>query len=202
MDITLTTWFAIPAVGGLIGYITNRLAVKMIFRPVKPVNVLGFKIQGLMAKRQQDMARSIGDVVGDHLVSTRDIADGLKDFDMEGMLTEMITVGLEPKIAELRNLPLIGGFLTDDRIDDLRKSIVDSLLERKGDILDKVEDALEQGLDVRSVVTEKVAAFPVEKLETLVLQVAAKELRAIEILGGVLGIIIGLGQVALLMLTA
>ncbi len=202
MDITLTTWFAIPAVGGLIGYITNRLAVKMIFRPVKPVNVLGFKIQGLMAKRQQDMARSIGDVVGDHLVSTRDIADGLKDFDMEGMLTEMITVGLEPKIAELRNLPLIGGFLTDDRIDDLRKSIVDSLLERKGDILDKVEEALEQGLDVRSVVTEKVAAFPVEKLETLVLQVAAKELRAIEILGGVLGIIIGLGQVALLMLTA
>ena len=126
----------------------------------------------------------------------------LKDFDMEGMLTEMITVGLEPKIAELRNLPLIGGFLTDDRIDDLRKSIVDSLLERKGDILDKVEEALEQGLDVRSVVTEKVAAFPVEKLETLVLQVAAKELRAIEILGGVLGIIIGLGQVALLMLTA
>jgi uncharacterized membrane protein YheB (UPF0754 family) len=202
MDITLATWFAIPAVGGLIGYITNRLAVKMIFRPVKPVNVLGFKIQGLMAKRQQDMACSIGDVVGDHLVSTRDIADGLKDFDMEGMLTEMITVGLEPKIAELRNLPLIGGFLTDDRIDDLRKSIVDSLLERKGDILDKVEEALEQGLDVRSVVTEKVAAFPVEKLETLVLQVAAKELRAIEILGGVLGIIIGLGQVALLMLTA
>jgi uncharacterized membrane protein YheB (UPF0754 family) len=202
MDITLATWFAIPAVGGLIGYITNRLAVKMIFRPVKPVNVLGFKIQGLMAKRQQDMACSIGDVVGDHLVSTRDIADGLKDFDMEGMLTEMITVGLEPKIAELRNLPLIGGFLTDDRIDDLRKSIVDSLLERKGDILDKLEEALEQGLDVRSVVTEKVAAFPVEKLETLVLQVAAKELRAIEILGGVLGIIIGLGQVALLMLTA
>jgi uncharacterized membrane protein YheB (UPF0754 family) len=202
MDITLATWFAIPAVGGLIGYITNRLAVKMIFRPVKPVNVLGFKIQGLMAKRQQEMACSIGDVVGDHLVSTRDIADGLKDFDMEGMLTEMITVGLEPKIAELRNLPLIGGFLTDDRIDDLRKSIVDSLLERKGDILDKVEEALEQGLDVRSVVTEKVAAFPVEKLETLVLQVAAKELRAIEILGGVLGIIIGLGQVTLLMLTA
>jgi uncharacterized membrane protein YheB (UPF0754 family) len=79
---------------------------------------------------------------------------------------------------------------------------VDSLLERKGDILDKREEALEQGLDVRSVVTEKVAAFPVEKLETLVLQVAAKELRAIEILGGVLGIIIGLGQVTLLMLTA
>ena len=49
-----------------------------------------------------------------------------------------------------------------------------------------------------TVVEEKVAAFPVQKLESLVLQVAAKELRAIEILGGVLGIVIGLGQVLLL----
>jgi uncharacterized membrane protein YheB (UPF0754 family) len=202
MEITLATWLLIPAVGGLIGYVTNRLAVKMIFRPVKPVNILGLKIQGLMPRRQMDMARSIGDVVGDHLVSHKDIADGLKDFDMEALLTDMLAVGLEPKIAELRNLPLIGGFLTDERIDDLRKSIVDSLLNRKEEILEKVESALEQGLDVRQVVTEKVSAFPIEKLETLVLQVAAKELRAIEYLGGVLGILIGLGQVALLMFTA
>jgi uncharacterized membrane protein YheB (UPF0754 family) len=202
MEITLATWLLIPAVGGLIGYVTNRLAVKMIFRPVKPVNILGLKIQGLMPRRQMDMARSIGDVVGDHLVSHKDIANGLKDFDMEALLTDMLAVGLEPKIAELRNLPLIGGFLTDERIDDLRKSIVDSLLNRKEEILEKVESALEQGLDVRQVVTEKVSAFPIEKLETLVLQVAAKELRAIEYLGGVLGILIGLGQVALLMFTA
>ncbi len=194
----LTTWLMIPAVGGLIGYTTNRLAVKMIFRPIKPVNVLGLKIQGLMPRRQQDIAGSIGEVVGDHLVSHEDLANGLKNFDMTALLTEVLQVGLEPKIAELRNLPLIGGFLTDDRIDELRKSIVDSLLKRKDDILEKIEDALEEGLDVRTIVTEKVAAFPVEKLESLVIKVASKELRAIEILGGVLGIVIGLGQVALL----
>jgi len=194
----VTTGLMIPAVGGLIGYMTNRLAVKMIFRPIKPVNILGLKIQGLMPRRQQDMAKSIGEVVGDHLVSHKDLADGLKNFDMAALLTEMLEVGLEPKINELRNLPLIGGFLTDDRIDDLRKSMVNSLLERKDDILNKIEGALEEGLDVRAIVTEKVAAFPVEKLESLVLQVASKELRAIEILGGVLGVVIGLGQVLLL----
>ena len=152
----------------------------------------------MMPRRQQEMARNIGEVVGDHLVSHKDLADGLSNFDMAGLLTQMLEVGLEPKIAELRNLPLIGGFLTDDRIDELRKSIVDSLLSRKDDILEKIEDAIEEGLDVRTIVTEKVAAFPVEKLESLVLQVASKELRAIEILGGVLGIVIGLGQIALL----
>lgn len=194
----LTTWLLIPAVGGLIGYITNRLAVKMIFRPIKPVNILGFKLQGLMPRRQHDMAASIGNVVGEHLFGHQDIAKGLQDFDLSSMFAELIEVGLGPKIDELRNLPLIGGFLTDDRIAELRASIVKSLLDHKEEILEKIEDALEQGLDVRTVVTEKVAAFPVEKLEILVLQVASKELRAIEILGGVLGIIIGLGQVLLL----
>ncbi len=197
----LWTWFAIPAIGGIIGYLTNRLAVKMIFRPIKPKNILGFKLQGLMPRRQADMAKSIGTVVGDHLVRHEDIANGLSKIDLDKMLLELLDLGLAPKIEELRGLPLIGGFLTDERINDLRQSIVKGLIEHKDTVMDKLERALEDGLDVRDLVAEKVAAFPVEKLESLVLQVAAKELRGIEVLGGVLGIIIGVGQVALLYFT-
>ena len=194
----LWIWFAIPAIGGVIGYLTNRLAVKMIFRPIKPVNILGFRLQGLMPRRQADMAKSIGAVVGDHLVRHEDVARGLDSIDMESILIELLDHGLGPKIQELRGLPLIGGFLTEERIEDLRKSIISSLVEHKGKIMDKLEAALEKGLDVQALVTDKVAAFPLDKLEALILQVAAKELRAIEILGGVLGILIGIGQVALL----
>jgi uncharacterized membrane protein YheB (UPF0754 family) len=194
----LWIWFAIPAIGGVIGYLTNRLAVKMIFRPIKPINILGFRLQGLMPRRQADMAKSIGAVVGDHLVRHEDLARGLDSVDMESILMELLDHGLGPKIQELRGLPLIGGFLTEARIEDLRKSIISSLVEHKGKIMDKLEAALEKGLDVQALVTDKVAAFPLDKLEALVLQIAAKELRAIEILGGVLGILIGIGQVALL----
>lgn len=194
----LWIWFAIPAIGGVIGYLTNRLAVKMIFRPIKPINILGFRLQGLMPRRQADMAKSIGAVVGDHLVRHEDLARGLDNIDMESILMELLDHGLGPKIQELRGLPLIGGFLTEERIEDLRKSIISSLVEHKGKIMDKLEAALKKGLDVQALVTDKVAAFPLDKLEALVLQVAAKELRAIELLGGVLGVLIGLGQVALL----
>ena len=201
MEITLTTWLLIPAVGGLIGYMTNRLAVKMIFRPVKPMNILGFKLQGLMPRRQLDMAKSIGAVVGDHLLNHKDIAAGLSRLDLEALLKDLLDAGLEKKVKELQSMPLIGGFLTDDRINDIRDSIVRSLLERREEIFAKIETALEEGLDVGAVVTEKVAAFPVTKLEELVLQVAAKELRAIEVLGGLLGVVIGIGQVGLLYFT-
>ena len=117
----LWIWFAIPAIGGVIGYLTNRLAVKMIFRPIKPINILGFRLQGLMPRRQADMAKSIGAVVGDHLVRHEDLARGLDSVDMESILMELLDHGLGPKIQELRGLPLIGGFLTEARIEDLRK---------------------------------------------------------------------------------
>ncbi|MCB9872021.1 MAG: DUF445 family protein [Planctomycetes bacterium] len=202
MEPTLTTWLAIPAVGGVIGYVTNRLAVRMLFRPVKPVRILGLRLQGLIPRRQADIAKSIGHVVGTHLLRHDDIARGLSRLDLEKLVGDALDTGLAPKIAELRGLPLIGGFLTDDRIQDLRRSVLKGVMANKERLFASLEKALESDLDVHELVESKVAAFPVHTLEDLVLQVARRELRAIEILGGVLGVIIGLGQVALLYLIA
>jgi len=195
---SLATWITLPIAGALIGYVTNTIAVKMIFRPIRPVKVLGFKIQGLMGRRQQDLAESIGRVVGAHLVHHDDIVRSFEKIDFERILGDVLDKGLAPKVAELKSLPLIGGFLTDDRVADLRASIVKGIMTQKQAILEQLERAVEDSLDVEALVTEKVAAFPIEKLESLVLEVASRELRAIEILGGVLGLLVGLLQVFLL----
>jgi uncharacterized membrane protein YheB (UPF0754 family) len=195
MDIGVWTWITIPAISGVIGWVTNAIAVKMIFRPIRPVNVLGLRVQGLIGRRQPELARSVGAVVGDHLVQHDDIAKGFRKVDLHSLLAEVLEKGMAPKIEELRALPLIGGFLTPERIGDLRGSIVKKILEQEDLIFEKLEQAIEQGLDVRKLVEEKVANFEIQKLESIILQVARKELRAIEILGGVLGALIGLIQV-------
>ena len=71
-------------------------------------------------------------------------------------------------------------------------------MEHRESVLDEVEKGLSKGLDVPKLVEEKVAAFEILKLERLVLEVASRELRAIVVLGGVLGVIIGLLQVGFL----
>lgn len=192
------TWLTIPAIGAVIGWSTNWLAVKMIFRPVKPRRLLFFRLQGLVPRRQQDLARAIGRVVGNHLVEHKDIVRGLNKLDLAGVLGKVLDRGLGPKIQELRGLPLIGGFLTEARVGEIRESIVAGIMEHKDAVLDEVEKGLAKGLDVPALVEKKVAAFSVEKLENLILEVANRELRAIVVLGGVLGALIGLGQVAFL----
>ena len=191
----LWTWITIPAIGGVIGWSTNWLAVKMIFRPIKPRRILFFRVQGLIGRRQQDLAKAIGRVVGNHLVEHKDVVKSLNKLDFGGILGKVLDRGLDPKVQELRSLPLIGGFLTEERVTDIKKAIVAGVLEHKDSVLDEVEKGLAKGIDVPSLVEKKVAAFAVEKLEKLILEVANRELKTIVWLGAVLGLLIGLAQV-------
>ena len=77
----LLPWLLLPLVGALIGYGTNRLAVGMIFRPIEPRRILGFNFQGLVGRRQPELARSIGNVVGDHLLQPEDLEGVLEGVD-------------------------------------------------------------------------------------------------------------------------
>jgi uncharacterized membrane protein YheB (UPF0754 family) len=194
----LTTWLTIPAIGGIIGWSTNWLAVKMIFRPIRPRSFLGIRVQGLIGRRQHELAKAIGRVVGNHLVEHKDVVKSLNKLDFQGMLRGLLDKGLGPKVKELRGLPLIGGFLTEERVNDIRDSIVAGVMQHKEAVLDEVEKGLAKGLDVPGLVEKKVSTFAIEKLEGMILEVASRELRAIEWLGGVLGALIGVGQVAYL----
>ena len=191
----LWTWITIPAIGSVIGWSTNWLAVKMIFRPIRPRQFLGLRFQGLVGRRQAELARAIGRVVGTHLVEHKDLVSSLDQLDFSAILGKVLERGLAPKLQELRGLPLIGGYLTEARVADLRNAIVQSVMVHRQAMLDEVEKGLSKGLDVPHLVETKVATFAVEKLEALILEVAGRELRAIVVLGGVLGGLIGLLQV-------
>src|SRR5690606_31692867 len=133
-----------------------------------------FRLQGLVPRRQQDLAKAIGRVVGNHLVEHKDIVRSLNKLDLAGVLGRVLDRGLGPKIQELRGLPLIGSFLTEARVGEIRESIVAGIMEHKDAVLDEVEKGLEKGLDVPALVEKKVAAFSVEKLESLILEVASR----------------------------
>jgi uncharacterized membrane protein YheB (UPF0754 family) len=60
---------------------------------------------------------------------------------------------------------------------------------------------LQQELDLEQIVVSKVQAFSTDKLESILYQIMAKEFRFVEIIGGVLGLLIGIVQVVIMALT-
>ncbi len=191
-------WVIAPLVGAIIGYVTNTIAIAMLFRPHRPKRLGPLLLQGLIPKRQKDLAHKIGEVVGNHLLDHKDLVAAFENMDLEKVLSDLLGKGLGEKISELQAMPLIGAFLTPERVQGLKEGIVRSILKRRESLFEAMESQLEKNLDVSGIVEAKVAAFPSEELEGLILAVAKRELRAIEIWGALLGALIGLLQAGLL----
>jgi len=91
-------------------------------------------------------------------------------------------------------------FFTERLRSKVRDTIMEEILRTIPPMTEQIMDALEENLDFRQLVVKKIDEFDLEALEQIVLQIAARELRAIEILGGVLGFFIGLIADLLLLL--
>ncbi|HEY9656099.1 MAG TPA: DUF445 family protein [Crinalium sp.] len=63
---TLWLFIAPPVVGGIIGYFTNDIAIKMLFRPYKPRYIGGRQVPftpGLIPRNQERLAKRISDTI-------------------------------------------------------------------------------------------------------------------------------------------
>jgi uncharacterized membrane protein YheB (UPF0754 family) len=96
--------------------------------------------------------------------------------------------------------PMLGAFLKGPFADSMKAKLVEEVGTLFDDGAVLIGDRLEDHLDLRQLVTEKIEGFDMEKLEDIVLAVARQELRAIEILGAVLGFVVGMVQLGLLRL--
>jgi len=100
-----------PVVGALIGYVTNRVAIKMLFRPLRAWRIGGIRIPmtpGVIPAKRFELAQNMGEVVGDHLLTSKEISDGLQqDIFQDKLLSlieEKIKVTLEKNLDTLPSL--------------------------------------------------------------------------------------------------
>ena len=69
-----------PLLGAFIGYLTNKVAIRMLFRPLKPWYVLGMRLPmtpGIIPSKRHELAENIGEMVGEHLMTATDIGAAL-----------------------------------------------------------------------------------------------------------------------------
>jgi uncharacterized membrane protein YheB (UPF0754 family) len=155
-------------------------------------------MQGLLPRRQAELAKSVGDVVGNELVPVDDLLRGLEDVDLTPHLAELLDQAISAKLEDLRRIPLIGGLVTPDRIAQIRDSVLRQLKDKQPVLMERFKQVVKERIDIRKIAEEKLGAFDLERLENIVNRVANKEFRAIEFWGLVLGFIIGVAQAGLL----
>ncbi len=95
--------FIMPTImGAIIGYITNWLAIKMLFRPYEEKRILGIKLPftpGLIPKEKSRIARSVGDAIGTHLLSKETMVEALCSEKMNEHLNTWVDQKMDGLIA-------------------------------------------------------------------------------------------------------
>lgn len=179
-----------PIIGGFIGWITNILAIKLIFWPIEPLNIFGLKFQGIIPKRRYEIAKNIGNALESEILSFEEVAKILSNSSLKYEILEKIKFIINERIIE--KLPLfipkkmVSNFF-NEAIDYYCLPLIDEL---KRDLMNKAREEIKIG----KIVEEKINSFDIVKLENLIIQLSKRELRQIEILGGIIGFFIGFIQ--------
>jgi uncharacterized membrane protein YheB (UPF0754 family) len=195
--------YLLPFISAFIGWFTNWIAIKMLFHPKEPKRILGFTFQGIFPKRQQQFAQKLGTLVATELLHFDTIAAQLKDpahlKNLAPTIEAHLDNFLEVKLKE--KLPVISMFVGDSTMSKIKEGMLEEIELLLPQIIEKYTGSLSEKIDIQRMVTDKVAAFSSDKLEQILVAIMSKEFRFVEIIGGVLGFVIGLLQVLLTLIS-
>ena len=172
-----------PLLGGVIGYITNDIAIRMLFRPHTAKYVFGIHIPftpGIIPKEKGRIAEAVGGVISENLMNKEVLEKYLLSEDM----IEKVRSAVEEFIAtQQRNnetvVQFLGHYLSKEEIDTIAQNINRSITKQT---YEKLAD---------SSVGEKVAHIAIDHVAQKLTIDGAQEL--LTGIGGALG---GLGGMA------
>lgn len=191
-----------PLICALIGYVTNVVAVKMIFRPYERISILGLGFQGVLPKHQEHFARMLAKIVVRDFVTTGDlVAELAKPAAAEGLeraakvLARKLAVELRSTLPEARQ-----AMLGDATIDALMNQVAEAMRAEVPALVTRLAAEADERLDLEKVVTEKLIEIGARGLEKVIYEISRRELVFIEIYGGVFGAVLGFVQFGVLYL--
>jgi len=183
-------------ISATIGWITNWVAIKMLFRPHKEINFGLFKIQGLIPKRKAEIGTGIASIIQNELISVKDVISNIdrEEFSkrLNSLIDDVLDKNLKKKVKE--KFPLLQMFFTDKVAKDVGNTIKDIVMENQEKIFEIFSNYAEENIDFEVIISDKISNFSLDKLEEIITLLANKELKHIEVIGAILGMLIGAVQ--------
>ena len=183
-------------ISGAIGWITNWVAIKMLFRPHKEINFGLFKIQGLIPKRKAEIGSGIANIIQNELISVKDVISNIdrEEFSkrLNALIDEVLDKNLKKKVKE--KFPFLQMFFTDKIAKDVGNTIKDIIMGNQEKIFEIFSNYAEENIDFEVIISDKISNFSLDKLEEIITFLAKKELKHIEVIGAILGMLIGAVQ--------
>lgn len=99
-----------PVIGAAIGYCTNYIAVKMLFRPLKPIKIGNFKVPftpGIIPKGKNRLGKAIGEAIGGTLLTQEDLAKTMLSEEMKQKISSEVRLIFQKNMDNPKGLGIL-----------------------------------------------------------------------------------------------
>jgi len=190
-------WWTLPIQGVVVGYLTNYLALEMIFRPYVPTTYFGFiRYQGLFLKRQDEVSKAYAKFVAEKILTARNILEEI----LYGKAADAVfNIIQNSAIKAVENTattvkPIISLTVGQEKYKAIRSEIVRKMMTIAPKSIERIEGYVGKAMDLENTMYTRMRALSPQEFES-VLRTAFQEDELLLILvGAVLGALVGLGQ--------
>jgi len=170
--------WTLPAAGALVGYVTNYIAIHMIFEPAEPVSILGglFEVQGMFESRQVEVSDEFGDFMQKRVLTAAELLKDLAVGGEDGELFKFLRRRLPYPIPKEAIMSAVEGV----------KNIAEDPIKHAD-----VHNYVNQRLDIRDTLARRLKTLSPTEFEDLLHPVFQEDEICLIATGGVLGLFAG-----------
>jgi uncharacterized membrane protein YheB (UPF0754 family) len=189
--------WVLPLAGAFVGWVTNYLALKLIFSPLEPTRICGFTVQGIFLKRQKEVSETFARVVITEILHVKAIWDaiftGPLSSNFYAMLRAHTLVLTDKLVAEIK--PLAVAAMGAEQFARMKEDIAQKVMEHLPTIIDQSYEYSQEALDMENTVATKMTQLPSAEFEGVLHPAFEEDEIQLIALGGVLGAIVGVIQI-------
>lgn len=117
----------LPAAGFLVGYLTNWIALKLVFSPREPVKIGPMTVQGLFHKRQNEVAEAFGRTVATRVLNADNIVATVMNGDGAARMNEIVEHRISDLIAKYEAHPMAKLVVPEEKRPGLRAELLERI---------------------------------------------------------------------------
>lgn len=186
----------LPVAGLLVGYLTNWLALKMVFNPKEIWRLGPIVVQGLFLKRQKEVARDYGALIATSIVTPANIIEAILKGPRADKLFALIARHVKRTIDEQTGVvrPFVAFTIGSRNYIDMKEAAVARIMLRVPTALKSVEGYASEAMDIKNTIVERMGLLSPIEFEGMLRPAFAEDEWILILVGAVLGLIVGLFQ--------
>jgi uncharacterized membrane protein YheB (UPF0754 family) len=186
----------LPVFGFLVGYLTNLVALKVIFKPIEPKKVCGFTLHGVFLRRQQEVSAEFARLSKYHFCNAENLWNEMMHGTYKDRFEALVRRNVDSFVEKTlgHGGSLVKSMIGTEKYEAIKYEIIDIMYDSIPHCIPVTYDYQDEALGIEDTLRVKMQKLPAPDFERVLHPVFEQDEIKLIVVGGVLGAITGAAQ--------